>query len=73
MMFQGLEWVSMVLVLWTLHALGKGRMKEGFIVQIASAITWAIVGIHASLWGLLALQFGIAFLGFQGLWRLRRG
>ena len=68
-----LEWVSMALVLWTLLALGKGRMKEGVIVQVASAITWAIVGIHASLWGLLALQFGIAFLGLQGLWRLRRG
>ena len=68
-MILGIEWIGMALVLGGLWAFGSSRMKLGFILQLLSAIAWTIVGINSALWGLLALQGGIAFLAIRGLWK----
>jgi hypothetical protein len=71
MIIQLIEWAGMALVLLGLWAFGSGRMKMGFITQLMSAVAWTVVGFNASLWGLLALQGGIAYLAIRGLWRHR--
>ena len=73
MILQFIEWAGMALVLLGLWAFGSDRMRLGFISQLMSAVAWTVVSINASLWGLLALQGGIAYLAVRGLWRHRRG
>ncbi len=69
MTLQLIEWAGMALVLLGLWAFGSGYMRLGFIAQLISAVAWTIVSINAALWGLLALQGGIAYLAIRGLWR----
>ena len=73
MILQVVEWLGMSLVLLGLWSFGSGYMRLGFIAQLMSAITWTVVSVNASLWGLLALQGGIAYLAVRGLWRHRHG
>lgn len=72
MIVQFIEWAGMALVLLGLWAFGSSHMKLGFVAQLLSAVAWTAVSINASLWGLLTLQGGIAYLAVRGLWRLRR-
>jgi hypothetical protein len=71
MLFQLIEWAGMALVLLGLWAFGSNHMRLGFIAQLVSAVAWTVVSINASLWGLLALQGGIAYLAMRGLWKHR--
>ncbi len=73
MIIQFIEWVGMASVLLGLWAFGSGHMRAAFILQLMSAVAWTTVGIHASLWGLTALQAGIIYLAVRGLWRYRNG
>ena len=66
-----IEWLAMGLVLVALAFFSQGWLRRGFYMNLVSTIAWAAVAIHASLWGLLALQVGIALLAIRGLWRLR--
>jgi len=68
-----IEWAGSALVLLGLWSFGSDRMRMGFIAQLMSSVAWTVVGFNASLWGLLALQAGIAYLAVRGLWRHRRG
>ncbi len=71
MILQFIEWLGMALVLLGLWSFGSDHMRLGFIAQLMSAVAWTVVSINASLWGLLALQGGIAYLAVRGLWRHR--
>lgn len=71
MILLGIEWAGMALVLLGLWAFGSDRMRLGFTAQLMSAVAWTVISLNASLWGLLALQGGIAFLAVRGLWRHR--
>ncbi len=64
-----IEWMGMALVLGGLWAFGSERLVLGFVLQLMSAVAWTIVSYDAALWGLLALQGGIAFLALRGLYR----
>lgn len=72
MILQLVEWVGMALVLLGLWAFGSNYMKVAFTAQLISAGAWTVVGISASLWGLVALQAGIAFLAIRGLLKQRQ-
>ncbi len=67
-----IEWLAMALVLVALACFSQGWMRRGFYLQVGSTVAWAVVAIHASLWGLLTLQAGIALLAIRGLWRMRK-
>lgn len=71
MILLGAEWAGMALVLGGLWAFGSERLTLGFVLQLMSAVTWTIVSIGSGLWGLLALQGGIAFLALRGLYKQR--
>ena len=67
----GLEIIGSMLVLGAIGAFSQGWSRLGFWGNITSSLVWALVAVDASLWGLLGLQAGIAFLAARGLWRCR--
>ena len=66
-----IEWIAMGLVLLALACFSQGWIRKGFYLNLVATVAWIMVAIHASLWGLLALQVGVALLTIRGLWRLR--
>ena len=68
-----LEIVGSIFVVAAISAFSQGWLRAGFWFNIASAIMWTAVAIHAELYGLLALQGFITAFAVRGLWRLRRG
>ncbi len=74
-MIQIIEWSGMALVLATLVLFNRGCLRAGACVQLLSTVPWIIVALRAAtepLWGLFALQIGIAAIAGYGIWKHKK-
>jgi hypothetical protein len=70
-----LQWPAMLLTLgatWCVASEEEGRRKWGFWLHLVANVVWAVWGIAASAYALIALQFGLALLNVRGAIKARR-
>jgi hypothetical protein len=63
------QWPAMlatVLATWLVGSNREARRNAGFWVFLASNAMWALWGVHASAWALVALQAALAALNIRG-------
>ncbi|MBX3357925.1 MAG: hypothetical protein KF745_05810 [Phycisphaeraceae bacterium] len=68
--YYGTDWLGMVLMLGYVYLLGS-RRREGFLVGVASNITWGIFGVLALSWPTVGTNLILLVLNVRGYihWR----
>ena len=63
------SWITVLLGLWSVHVYGKGNVKWGAIIGLASQPMWLTLGIMSGAWGLTisAAMFGL--MHSKNLWK----
>lgn len=68
------EYVSAALVLLSIGLVAHEYRRLGFSLKILSCVGWSLIALKSELYGLLALQGGIATMGAIGIRRaIRKG
>jgi hypothetical protein len=66
-----LSWLMCAWSLFTMWQMSERRYQLAWWSSLLSQVGWGVVSVQASLWGMLAFSFVMAFVAARALYRLR--